>query len=68
MSFSKPISLRIYVNQRPVDLMAGMTVRHALMAAGLLEEVEQGRRVHDEWGNEVGLEGALSPGLQLWVK
>jgi hypothetical protein len=25
-------------------------------------------RVYDDWGNEVGLDGALTPGVKLWVK
>ena len=64
-----PTVWRVYVNQKPVDLIAGMTVRHALISARLLEEVERGdRRVYDAWGNEVGLEGALAPEMKLWVK
>ncbi|OGP75356.1 MAG: hypothetical protein A2Y80_10590 [Deltaproteobacteria bacterium RBG_13_58_19] len=64
-----PTVWRVYVNQEPVDLIAGMTVRHALISARLLEEVERGdRRVYDAWGNEVGLEGALAPEMKLYVK
>ena len=60
--------MKVYVNRRPVDLLPGMTVRHALIGAGLLEEVERGRQVFDEWGNEVGLDGELDDGVQLTVK
>lgn len=60
--------MRVYVNDQPVELLPGMEVRHALLAVGLLPEVEAGRRVYDEWGNEVGLGGALSPEMKLWVK
>lgn len=49
-------------------MLPGMTVRHALIGAGLLDAVECGRRVVDEWGNEVGLDGALSDGMKLFVK
>jgi len=60
--------MKVYVNQQPVELLPGMTVRHALIRAGLLEKVERGRQVFDEWGNEVGLDGGISEGMQLTVK
>lgn len=60
--------MRIYVNDRPVDLAPGMTVRHALTAAGLVAGVNQGLAVRDEWGNELGLDGALADGARLYVK
>ncbi len=60
--------MKVYVNQRPVELLPGMTVRHALIGAGLLGEVERGRRVFDEWGNEVGLDGEIADGMQFTVK
>jgi hypothetical protein len=68
MTSPDPPVWRVYVNQKPVDLLPGMTVRHALISAQLLDEVEGGRRVYDEWGNEVGLEGALAPEMKLYVK
>lgn len=56
----------VHVNGKPVHLSPGMTVRHALLHEGLLEEVLRNRRkVRDEWGNEVGLDGALSDGMKL---
>ena len=60
--------MKVYVNQRRVELLPGMTVRHALIQAGLLEEVERGRKVFDQWGNEVGLDGEPSDGMQFTVK
>lgn len=60
--------MRVYVNDQPVELLPGMRVRHALTGAGLLPEVERDRKVFDEWGNEVGLDGALFPEMRLWVK
>ncbi len=56
------------MNDRPVDLLPGMTVRHALIQSGLREEVASGKKVYDEWGNEVGLEGALIEGMVLKVR
>ena len=60
--------MRVYVNETPVDLWPGMTVQHALIRAGLLKEVESGRKVYDAGGNEVGLDGALADGMKIYVK
>jgi hypothetical protein len=60
--------MRIYVNDQPLELFPGMTIRHALIKAGLLSEIEAGRKVYDEWGNEIGLAGALSAGMKIWVR
>jgi hypothetical protein len=60
--------MRVYVNDRPVDLVPGMTVRHALVAAGRIKEIEAGKKTYDPWGHEVGLDGALSEGERIWVK
>ncbi len=56
------------MNDRPVDLPRGMTVRHALIHSGLLKEVEASKKVYDEWGNETGLDGALSEEMKIYVK
>jgi hypothetical protein len=60
--------MRVYVNHEPVELLPGMTVKHALLKAGLLGEIEAGRKVYDAWGNELGLGGALSPEMKIWVR
>lgn len=60
--------MRIYVNNEPLELLPGMTIKHALIKAGLWEQVEAGRKVYDEWGNELGLAGALSEGIKIWVR
>ncbi len=60
--------MRVYVNQKPVEVLAGMSVRHALLAAGELPLIEAGRKAYDEWGNEVGLDGALRPEMKILVK
>ncbi len=60
--------MRVYVNQRPVEVLPGMTVRHALIAAALLERLAAGQKAYDEWGNEVGLDGALAPEMKIYVK
>jgi hypothetical protein len=60
--------MRVYVNNEPVELLPGMTVRHALLKAGLLEQIEAGRKVYDAWGNEVGLGGALTAEMKIWVR
>jgi hypothetical protein len=60
--------MRVYVNNKPVDLLPGMTVRHALIAAGRLAEIASGKRAYDEWGNEIGLDGALSEGMRIFLR
>ncbi len=59
--------MRIYVNNKPFDILPGMKVKHALISAGLLKEIDSGKKVYDEWGNEIGLEGALSEGIKIYV-
>jgi hypothetical protein len=60
--------LLVFVNDKPVDLLPGMTVRHALIKAGLEQELAAGRKVYDAWGNELGLGGALSEGSSIRVR
>jgi hypothetical protein len=60
--------LRIWVNNLPIDLIPGMTVRHALLQADLFFKIEKGAKVFDEWGNEVGTDGALEEGSRLYVR
>ncbi len=45
-----------------------MTVKHALIAAGLFKETGIFKKVYDEWGNELGLDGAMSEGMKIFVK
>jgi hypothetical protein len=60
--------MRVYVNHQPIDLLPGMKVKHALIHTGLLKEVEQLKKIYDEWDNEIGLEGALSERMKIFVK
>ena len=57
--------MRIWLNDQPLDLIPGLTVRQALIQADLLPEIEKGAKVLDEWGNEVGLDGALADGSRF---
>jgi hypothetical protein len=59
--------MTVFVNDRQVDILPGMTVKHALAAAGLLKKMETAKKVRDEWGNEIGLDGALSEGAKIYV-
>jgi hypothetical protein len=59
--------MRVYVNDKAVDILPGMTVRHALISAGLSCEIGR-KKVYDEWGNEIGLDGALSEGAKIFVR
>ena len=58
----------VFVNDREVSLVIGMKVKHALIAAGLMVEVERGKKVYDEMGNEIGLGGALTDGSKIYIK
>jgi hypothetical protein len=60
--------MRVFVNHIPIDLLPGMLVRHALIRAGLLQEIGNSKRAYDEWGNELGLQGALSEGMKIFVR
>ena len=60
--------MRVYVNEKPVDLAPGMQVKHALISAGRLAEIARGGKVYDAWGHELGLDGALADGMKILVK
>lgn len=60
--------MTVYVNDKPADLLPGMTVKHALVSTGLLKDIETSKRVYDEWGNELGLDGALAEGAKIYVR
>jgi S-adenosylmethionine synthetase len=58
----------ISVNQEPILADLGQEVQHILSASDL-EACRTGRAIIiDQWGNEVGLEGALYSGEELTVK
>jgi hypothetical protein len=60
--------MQVYVNDRPVDLLPGMTVRHALIGTGCLADIRGQKRAYDEWGNVLGLDGALAEGMRIYVR
>jgi len=60
--------VKVLVNDAEINLAPGMTVRHALIGAGLMSEVEGGKKVFDEWGNEIGLDGALSENARIYLE
>jgi len=62
------LKMKVYVNDRRVYVLPGMKVKHALMRAGLLEEIKGSKKVYDEWGNEVGLDGALSEEVKIYIR
>ena len=59
--------MRIWLNGKPLVLVLGMTVRQALIQVDLLQEIKKGAKVFDEWGNEMGLDGALEEGSRIKV-
>lgn len=52
--------MKEFVNNQNVPLLPGMTVKHALIGTGLLDEVMAGKKAYDEWGNKPGLGGELT--------
>jgi hypothetical protein len=60
--------MKVFINDKAIHVLPGMTVKHALIRTGLLKEIEDSKKVYDEWGNEVGLEGALSEGIKIYVR
>lgn len=60
--------MEVYLNDKPVHLLPGMTVKHAIAQEGLLAKLENGKKIYDEWGNEMGLEGALSEGSKIFIR
>jgi len=60
--------MRVYVNQEPVDLVPGMQVKHALIRTGQMAAIAAGLKVYDEWGHELGLDGALTDDMKVFVK
>jgi hypothetical protein len=60
--------MKVYVNNQEVNVAPGMTVRHALTAAGLIDVIKKGKKVYDEMGNEIGLGGALTEGTRVHVR
>jgi len=60
--------MKAYVNDREVTLTPGMTVKHAIIAAELMEEIRRGKKVYDDQGHEVGLGGALTEGAKIYVR
>ncbi len=59
--------MKVFVNDRPVDILPGMKVKHALISANLFQEMKPSAKVFDAWGNELGLDGSLSEGAKLYV-
>lgn len=55
----------IYVNDIQVELLPGMTVRHALIAALGAQSGSGIISVRDGWGNTIGLDGALRDGERI---
>ncbi len=57
----------VYVNNKAVEIIHGMKVRHALISAEILKEGISIKSITDEWGNEVGMDGELSEGDKIFV-
>lgn len=62
------MNVKVYVNDIQIDIFPGMTVRHVLISAGLLDEITLSKHVFDEYGNEIGLDGSLTEGIKIYVR
>jgi hypothetical protein len=60
--------MRVYVNDREVDLVPGMSVKHALIRLDLLNEIQAGKKAYDEQGHELGLDGALFDRMRIYLR
>ena len=60
--------MKVFINDKKIDIFPGMTVRHALIAADFLKDIELNKKVFDEWGNEIGLDGAVAEDLKIYVR
>jgi hypothetical protein len=60
-------ALNVFVNGRHFLMVKGMTVRHALLAAGVLLKDKEIPAVLDEWGNITSPEGSLTDGMKLFT-
>ena len=60
--------MKISVNEKTIDLLPGMKVRHALTRAGFSIERDSTMKAYDQWGNEIGLDGALAEGMTIEVR
>ena len=59
--------MRVFVNKQAVEILPGMTVRHALISAGFQGMLSEEVRVTDEWGNSIGMDGALDEDAKISV-
>jgi len=59
--------MRVFVNSQEVELLPGMTVRHALIGAGFQKSLLEEVLVTDEWGNAIGMDGAVDEGAKILV-
>lgn len=59
--------MKVYVNNKPVEIIHGMSVKHALINAEILKEGILIKSITDEWGNEIGMDGELSEGYRIFV-
>ena len=59
--------MRVFVNDREIELLPGMKVRHALIHEDLLDQLASGKICCDEWGNEIGIDGALVEDARIYV-
>lgn len=60
--------MKVYVNDMEVYILQGMSIKHAILSADLYDEIKNGKKVYDEWGNEIGLDGSIYENMKIYVK
>ena len=59
------VIMNVWINNQPVDLLEGMTVRHALIQADLLKRLKKGKRSMMNGGMRSVWTGRLKRGSAL---
>jgi len=60
--------MQVFVNEEPVDLISGMQMKHVLIRSDKMAAIDAGFKVYDEWGHELGLDGAVAEGIKIFVR
>jgi hypothetical protein len=60
--------MQVSVNGKTVQVRPGLQVKHALIRAGEMDRIAAGLKAYDQWGNELGLDGALLPAVKIFVR
>jgi hypothetical protein len=63
-SLGKTLKILVYVNNVPIELLVGMSVRHALIGAEFWTDKDHILAL-DQWGNEIGFDVSVHDGMYI---